>query len=140
MSCGILENCFEECFSPQIENEITCIRDEIIQDSIVKEVTKARYFGILYSETTDIEHVNQVSFLLQYVDMNNISNHIFKDMFLECIPTVDVSGSSLRSLIINALPRADFFFIIKEIYIITIFYYVNQNNTFEVNYDEINKI
>lgn len=91
--------------SPQIQNEMIDICGEIIQHKIIDEVKKARLFAILADETTDIARVEQVSLCLRYVDSKDVKHHEIKEMFLEYIPTVDVTGSGLANLIITALKK-----------------------------------
>ncbi|CAG9825753.1 unnamed protein product [Phaedon cochleariae] len=91
--------------SPQIQNEIIDISGEIIQHKIIEEVKRAKLFAILADETTDIARVEQVSLCLRYVDSNDDKHHKVKEMFIEYIPTVDVTGSGLANLIITALKK-----------------------------------
>lgn len=91
--------------SPQIQNEIIDICGELIQHKIIEEVKKAKLFAILADETTDIGRVEQVSLCIRYVDFTDNKHHRLKEMFLEYIPTVDVSGSGLANLIITALKK-----------------------------------
>ncbi|XP_013192236.2 52 kDa repressor of the inhibitor of the protein kinase-like [Amyelois transitella] len=91
--------------SPQIQNEIIDICGEIIQHKIINEVKEAIFFSILADETTDIARMEQVSLCLRYVDSKDAKQHKVKEMFLEYIPTVDVTGSGLANLIITALKK-----------------------------------
>lgn len=45
------------------------------------------------------------SLCLRYVDLKDVKQHKVKEMFLEYIPTVDVTGSGLINLIITALKK-----------------------------------
>lgn len=85
--------------SPQIQNEISDICE------IIEELKKAKLFAILADETSDIGRVEQVSLCLRYVDFTDNKHHRLKEMFLEYIPTVDVSESGLANLIITALKK-----------------------------------
>ncbi|XP_045471730.1 zinc finger MYM-type protein 1-like [Harmonia axyridis] len=89
--------------SPQIQNEIIGICGEIIQHKIINGVKEAKFFAILADETTDIGRMEQVSLCLRYVDAKDVKHHKVKEMFLEFIPTVDMTGSGLANLIITAL-------------------------------------
>lgn len=91
--------------SPQIQNEIIAICGEIIQRKIINEVKKARIFTILADETIDIAHIEQMSLCLRYVDSENVKHHKIKEMFIEYIPAVDVTGLGLAKLIINAVKK-----------------------------------
>ncbi|CAH2083533.1 unnamed protein product [Euphydryas editha] len=91
--------------SPQIQNEIIDICGKIIQHKIINEVKEANFFAILADETTDIARMEQVSLCLRYIDLKDAKQHKVKEMFLEYIPTVDVTGSGLANLIITALKK-----------------------------------
>ncbi|CAG4956719.1 unnamed protein product [Parnassius apollo] len=81
------------------------ISGEIIQHKIIGKVKKAQFFAILTDETTEISRMEQVSLCLRYVDLKDVKHHKIKEMFLEYIPTVDVTGSDLANLIITALKK-----------------------------------
>ncbi|KAK7003520.1 52 kDa repressor of the inhibitor of the protein kinase [Biomphalaria glabrata] len=49
--------------------------------------------------------MEQVSLCLRYVDSENVKQHKLKEMFLEFIPTNDVTGVGLSNLILNAVKR-----------------------------------
>ncbi|CAH2088786.1 unnamed protein product [Euphydryas editha] len=91
--------------SPQIQNEIIDICGKIIQHKIINEVKEANFFAIFAEETTDIARMEQVSLCLRYIDLKDAKQHKVKEMFLEYIPTVDVTGSGLANLIITALKK-----------------------------------
>lgn len=65
-----LEGASRNCtyLSPEIQNDlISCMADVVVKD-IVCQVKTAKFFSILLDETTDIGHLEQISFILRYVD------------------------------------------------------------------------
>lgn len=56
--------------SKTTQNEIIrCCGDEIVSNIIVK-IQEAKYFSIIFDETTDISHQSQLTFLIRYVHDN----------------------------------------------------------------------
>lgn len=66
--------------SKRIQNEIIDLCKEEIQETIINNVKKAKYFAIIFDETTDISATEQLSLSLRYLK-NNV---IREDFILFC--------------------------------------------------------
>lgn len=74
--------------SKTVQNELIDVCKEIIQESIVKNVKKAKYFSILFDETTDVSHTSQLSLLFRY-----LHNGIIREDFITFCDTYDMLRS-----------------------------------------------
>ena len=102
--------------SKTIQNQlIECCREEIVS-KIIGNVKKAKFFSVLFDETTDISHTSQMSIVLRYV----VDNVIREDFigFLDCrkenVSAVDgenvepiLSGKVLGETVLGELKKFD---------------------------------
>lgn len=63
--------------SKTTQNELIDVCKEMIQDTILQNVRKAKFFAILFDETTDISHTEQMSLSFRY-----FHNGVIKEDFL----------------------------------------------------------
>lgn len=61
--------------SKTIQNELIDVCAEIIQENILQNVREAKYFSILFDETTDISHISQLSLSFRYLHDGIIKEH-----------------------------------------------------------------
>ena len=87
--------------SPQIQNEIISICNDLILSNLVKKITQAEYFSVLADETTDISCKEQLSICIRYVDSDNC----LQEDFLQFIEVDGLSGESLSRAILTNLQR-----------------------------------
>lgn len=83
--------------SPNMQNEIICICDQLILKEIVGKVNAAEGFAVLADETTDIATKEQLTLCVRYIDNNNIIN----ESFLQFVIIQSLTGADLASAIIN---------------------------------------
>ena len=57
-------------FSPNIQNEFIEMLGSCVRSRIIDSVKQAKYFTIMFDSTTDLSHVDQMSQVLRYVDIN----------------------------------------------------------------------
>ncbi|XP_037876693.2 52 kDa repressor of the inhibitor of the protein kinase [Bombyx mori] len=61
--------------SKTVQNELIDVCAEIIQENILQNVREAKYFSILFDETTDISHISQLSLSFRYLHDGIIKEH-----------------------------------------------------------------
>lgn len=86
--------------SKTIQNEIIQLSGEWIQEKIVKEVTKNKFFSILADEATDISNQEQLPLIIRYVDGNDMIREDFVG-FYAC--ESGVTGEAISELIKSAV-------------------------------------
>lgn len=64
-----------------------------IQDTILEKCKQAKWFSVLVDETADIGNLEQMSFLVCYVDRDSGGFSVCKD-FLCFISTADTTGET----------------------------------------------
>lgn len=62
--------------SKTVQNELIDVCKEIIQENILENVREAKYFSVLFDETTDLSHTSQLSLSFRYLH-NNIAREDF---------------------------------------------------------------
>lgn len=85
--------------SPEIQNELISYMGKSISSTIVHEVKVARYFTLLIDETTDTGHLEQVSFILRYVD----SKCNIQERFLGMTTTDRTDAETLTNIVESLL-------------------------------------
>ncbi|XP_076658585.1 52 kDa repressor of the inhibitor of the protein kinase-like [Halictus rubicundus] len=71
--------------SKTVQNELIDVCAEIIQENILQNVREAKYFSILFDETTDISHISQLSLSFRY-----LHDGVIKEHFVTFCDTYDV--------------------------------------------------
>ncbi|KAG5889122.1 hypothetical protein JTB14_034179 [Gonioctena quinquepunctata] len=68
--------------SKRTQNElIECCKNEILS-AIVKKIGDAKYYSIMFNETTDIAHVSQMSIVIRYLEGINVQEDFVS--FIDC--------------------------------------------------------
>ncbi|XP_071056243.1 52 kDa repressor of the inhibitor of the protein kinase-like [Onthophagus taurus] len=68
--------------SKTTQNElVNCIGEEITA-KIVNQIKNAKYFSVMFDETTDVSHVSQMSIVIRYVHENDVREDFIA--FLDC--------------------------------------------------------
>lgn len=79
------------------EEFIRLIGDNILE-LILAEVKKSKYFGIIVDSTPDLQHVDQLTFILRYVYPDNFTA---VERFLKFIPISSHKGKDLANVIMQ---------------------------------------
>ena len=53
--------------SKDIQNEIISLCGDFVRDTIVRQITKTKYFAISVDGTPDVSHKEQLSFIVRYI-------------------------------------------------------------------------
>ncbi|XP_064214539.1 52 kDa repressor of the inhibitor of the protein kinase isoform X1 [Tribolium castaneum] len=70
--------------SKTVQNELIDVCAEIIQENILQNIREAKFFSILFDETTDISHISHLSLSFRY-----FHNGIIKEHFVTFCDTYD---------------------------------------------------
>lgn len=87
------------------QNDIIKSCEEEITSVILERVREAGYYAILFDETTDVSHIEQMSFSIRYIYKGKIHEDFLK--FIDCYSSPDITVSDLgeRKLSGKALGR-----------------------------------
>jgi len=73
--------------SPTIQNElIECIRKEIVF-KIIKDIEQAKYYSIIFDETTDVSTISQMSLSIRYIYFGKVFGRFVT--FINCHSSMD---------------------------------------------------
>ena len=107
---GFLAKRIERCGNPgrgrtsylssTICNEFIDIIGDLILKKIIQETKESKYYGIIVDSTPDLSHVDQLTFILRYVDPVDLEP---VEWFLQFIPIYSHQGKSLAEVIANFL-------------------------------------
>lgn len=87
--------------SSTISDEFIQLLGEYVLSKILKE---AKYFGIIVDSTPDLQHVDQLSFILRYVNPKSYEVH---ERFLKFLPIKSHKGSALSQEILEFLQNCN---------------------------------
>ena len=82
-----------------IQNELIQVITDVIRSDIIYEIAEAKFFSILSDEITDYANLEQVSFVLRFVDKHNA----IREDFLDFSSVDRITGKFLADLIISKL-------------------------------------
>lgn len=88
--------------SPQVQNEFISLIGNEIKKEIISDIKKAKYYGIMFDTTPDISHVEQMSQVIRYVQIENRKVEV-KESFLGFIPLSGKKASDITDEIIQSL-------------------------------------
>ena len=86
--------------SSTICNEFIDIIGDLMLKNIIQETKESKYYGIIVDSTPDLSHVDQLTFILRYVDPVDLEP---VGRFLQFIPIYSHQGKSLSEVIVNYL-------------------------------------
>uniref|UniRef100_A0A2S2QTP2 Zinc finger MYM-type protein 1 n=1 Tax=Sipha flava TaxID=143950 RepID=A0A2S2QTP2_9HEMI len=89
-------------FSPQIQNEIINLMGEKVRKNIIADITKTKYFSILFDCTPDTSHKEQMSQIIRYIEIKN-GKCFIRESFIDFIITKEKTGQGLTNEIIDKL-------------------------------------
>ena len=78
------------------KGEFVEIIGDMVPQRIIQEIKDAKYFGIIVDSTPDLTHADQLTFILRYV---NVDELIPVERFLQVIPISSHTGKSLSVVI-----------------------------------------
>ena len=84
------------------KGEFVEIIGDMVLQRIIPEIKDAKYFGIIVDSTPDLTHVDQLTFILRYV---NVDELIRVERFLQFIPISSHTGKSLSVVIWQFLSK-----------------------------------
>lgn len=92
----------------EIQNEfISCCADHVRQ-IILGELKNSKYYSIIVDATPDSSHVEQTSFVIRYVGLNDISNEYeIQERFLEFTDCNEKTGQDIANLIKSVLEKSN---------------------------------
>ena len=90
--------------SSTVCNELINIIGDMMLQKIVDEVKESKYFGIIVDSTPDLTHMDQLTFILRYVDTADL---VPVERLLKFIPIYSHKGKSLSDVILDFLSRND---------------------------------
>lgn len=85
--------------SATICTEVLKLMAKFVIRNIVAEIILAIYYSLSVDSTPDISHVDQLTFIIRYVN----KDAIVVERFLKFIPNCDHSGESIANIIIDTL-------------------------------------
>lgn len=88
--------------SPNIQNEFIEILGSSVRSSIIESVKQAKYFTIMFDSTPDLSHVDQMSQVIRYVDINEGEVEV-KESFVDFFPLDGKTAQALTDQILTKL-------------------------------------
>ena len=87
--------------SKTIQNQIIILIGDYIRESIVQEIKEAKFFSVLCDEVTDNANLEQLSFVLRFVD----KDCQIREEFLDFQCTNQITGEVISGLILGKLQQ-----------------------------------
>ncbi|KAL9977258.1 hypothetical protein ACROYT_G014641 [Oculina patagonica] len=87
--------------SKSIQNQIIALIGDHIRDSIIREIKDVKYFSILCDEVTDNANLEQLWFVLRFVDKDSK----IREEFLDFQSTEGLTGEVISELILGKLEQ-----------------------------------
>ncbi|XP_040294397.1 zinc finger MYM-type protein 1-like [Bufo bufo] len=90
--------------SKDMQNKFLRLIADAVIEIIIKKVRQAKYFSIIVDCTPDISKQEQLSLVLRYVDIDDVSKTVeVKESFLEFLAVTDTTGKGLASVVLERL-------------------------------------
>ena len=90
--------------SPQIQNEYMCLLSKEIQQTIIAEIKKSKYFILVVDKTPDISNIEQITVVFRYVNFLNEPSKVENiERFLSFLPLTFTTGEAIASEITKFL-------------------------------------
>lgn len=97
---------FTSYLSPSIQNEIIHLMASTVRQNLLKNIRKAKYFGLMFDSTPDQAHREQVSEVVRYVEVNFEKKTVrVAESFLGFIQINLKDAESLVETILNQLEK-----------------------------------
>ncbi|XP_030214602.1 zinc finger MYM-type protein 1-like isoform X3 [Gadus morhua] len=94
------QRCQVSLLSNRTQNDLIKALSVYVKRIIQKEVTEASQFSILLDETTDVSHIEQVSFVVRYVH-----NMTIKERFVQLCDVASTTGEALENVVMKLLEQ-----------------------------------
>ena len=91
--------------SPTIQNELIELLGKKVKDLILEEIKAAKYFSILLDSTPDVSHIDQTTFIVIYVKVDNNNEVQIKKSFLNFFPLHGKNADEIIESILNELQQ-----------------------------------
>ena len=89
--------------SSDIQNEFIACCAQHVRSVILKEREAAKYYSVIVDATPDSAHMEQTTFILRYVSLDNNSKYEVKERFLEFADCNEKTGAAIGELICYTL-------------------------------------
>ena len=89
--------------SPATQNELIELLSKKVKYLILEEIKTAKYFSILLDSTPDVSHIDQMTFMVRYIKINN-EVHI-KESFLNFFSLHGKNAHEITKSICNKLQQ-----------------------------------
>lgn len=90
--------------SPDIQNEIIFLMGNRVRQNIIASCKKAKYFSIILDTTPDASHVEQMSQIIRFVEIEKHSVNI-KESFIDFVPLDHKTAGEISKKIIGKLEK-----------------------------------
>ena len=87
-----------------VQNEIINLWGNSVQENIFKRAKSAKYFSLILDCTPDISHVEQLSFTIRFLDVEDIA---IKEHFVSYKPVIETTGQGLYESILDFLRESN---------------------------------
>ena len=92
--------------SPTIQNEMIDIVGNSILEIIAQRVKLSGYYSVLMDETTDARHIEQVSIMVRYVDIDAKDElNVVNERLLGVVSADETTGEALTKLLLGVLTK-----------------------------------
>lgn len=69
-------------FSPSVQNEFIHLMASTVRQSLLKNIRKAKYYGLMFDSTPDQAHREQMSEVVRYVEVDFEKKTVLESLFL----------------------------------------------------------
>ncbi|XP_033229722.1 zinc finger MYM-type protein 1-like [Belonocnema kinseyi] len=90
--------------SKDIQNEIIHLLANKIKQTILNIVKNAKYYGIIVVCTSDVSHIEQMTFIIRCVNITKSPVEI-REYFLGYVPVTRTTGAALTEVILDELEK-----------------------------------
>ena len=88
----------------KIQNELICLIGEKVKQNIIETLKLCKYYSIILDCTPDVSHEEQITVVVRFVFINDISKNIeIREHFLGFCPVTDTTGEGLTAFLLNYL-------------------------------------
>ena len=85
--------------SHHISDEFIDLMGEKIKNTIISEIKEAKYFSIILDSTPDISHMDQLTFIVRYINRNGD----IQERFLSFLPIEEHKAQYIEERVIKEL-------------------------------------
>lgn len=90
--------------SPRTQNELICLIGKKIQQKILNDVLKHKYYSIIVDCTPDMSRKEQMTLIMRYIAFDEEKRiYEIKESFIEFLKILNKSGSGIADAIVNLI-------------------------------------